>query len=67
MNTTIQIDKETHELLTRLRKSMNLDSYNQVIKSIIKEGMSYKGKSLYGALGKKSKDWILKDLRDKSG
>jgi len=62
MPTTIQVDNETLELLKRFKNSLNADSYNDVINSIIKGGVK---KSMYGALGKeKSMKNILRGLRD---
>ena len=62
MPTTIQVDNETLELLKRFKNSLNVDSYNDVINSIIKGGSK---KSMYGALGKeKHMKNILRGLRD---
>lgn len=62
MPTTIQVDNETLELLKRFKNSLNADSYNDVINSIIKGGSK---KSMYGALGKeKHMKNILRGLRD---
>ncbi len=62
MPTTIQVDNETLELLKKFKNSLNADSYNDVINSIIKGGSK---KSMYGALGKeKSMKNILRGLRD---
>ena len=65
MSTTIQIDNETHEILSKLRKSLHAESYNEVIKILLKKGL-HKSRSMYGFLGKMSSKVILKDLRDKS-
>lgn len=62
MPTTIQIDNETLDLLKRFKSSLDVQSYNEVINTILKGGIK---KSMYGALGKeKSMKKILRGLRD---
>ncbi len=62
MPTTIQIDNETLDLLKKFKNSLNAESYNEVINTILKGGIK---KSMYGALGKeKSMKNILRGLRD---
>ena len=64
MPTTIQIDNETLELLKRFKNNLNVNSYNDVINSLLKRKMK---KSMYGILGKeKSMENILRGLRDES-
>lgn len=62
MVTTIQIDRETHELLKKLRVATGAGSYNEVIQRMIRE--KWKKQSLFGALGKKPEAWVLRGLRD---
>ena len=62
MPTTIQIDKETLEMLKTIREQTH-SSYNEVINKMIKQKNKI---SMYGALGKKSMKQILKGLRDEN-
>ena len=65
MATTIQIDQQTHEILSHIRESTQAGSYNEVIMDLIARKISKK-ESLYGFLGKKSKKEIMEGLRDKN-
>ncbi len=62
MTTTIQIDRDTHELLKKLRATTGAGSYNELIQRMIRE--KWKKQSLFGVLGKKPKAWVLRGLRD---
>ena len=64
MATTIQVTEHTLELLKQLRKTMNASSYNEVINRVIEKSMK-SNKSLYGAIGRRGINWIMKGLRDK--
>ena len=65
MTTTIQVNDDTVMFLKALREQYNVQSYDALIKILI--GKATKPlKSMYGALGKMTKEDILKDLRDKS-
>lgn len=48
MNTTIQIDKATVQLLGRLKKKYGADSYKEVIRRLAEKEMKLP-KSLFGA------------------
>ena len=61
MTTTIQIKDETHDLLKKLRSSLDAHSYDEVITKLA----STHTRSLYGFCGKKSLKVALADLRDK--
>ena len=64
MPTTIQIDNKTLELLKKFKSSLNAESYNDVINTILKGGIK---KSMYGALGKEKRmKNILRGLRYES-
>lgn len=63
MITTIQVKKETADLLRALRDQSQLDSYDATITSLIENTQS-SGISMFGALGKKNMKHILKGLRD---
>lgn len=68
MITTIQVQKETLELLKKIKEETKTSSYDETIKKIVidrnkKESFAgYLGKHF----GKKSREWVLKDLRDKN-
>ena len=64
MVTTIQVQQQTLELLKKLKEETRARSYDEAITKIVVAGT--KTESLYGFLGKRSRKWILKDLRDKS-
>lgn len=68
MVTTIQVQDKTLELLKKLKEETKSNSYDETIKNIAVARM--KNESLAGYLGKylgkKSRKWILKDLRDES-
>ena len=64
MPTTIQIQKRTLELLKKIKGETKSSSYDETIQNIIIARA--KKESAYGFLGKKSKSWILKGLRDKN-
>ena len=64
MPTTIQIKERTLEILKKIKKDTHSSSYDEAITKIAVN--STKKESLYGFLGKKSRNWILKDLRDKN-
>ena len=63
MATTIQIIKDTQNMLKKLRESYHAESYDEVIQAMARRGVP-KGESLYGVLGKKSIKHVLKGLRD---
>ncbi len=62
MVTTIQVREETMEQLKQLRTHMKAKSYDEVVQNLVRHQNI---ESMYGFLGKKSRAWILKDLRDK--
>ena len=64
MVTTIQVQDRTLQLLKKLKEETKSNSYDETIKNIVIART--KGKSLAGFLGRRSRTWILKDLRDKS-
>ncbi len=68
MQTTIQIDERTLELLKKLKKELNVPSYNKAIVEMAIERT--KKESMAGALkrykGKETLKEILKDLRNKN-
>ena len=64
MVTTIQVQDTTLLLLKKLKKETQSSSYDETIKKIAIARTNKE--SFYGFLGKKSKAWILKDLRDKN-
>ena len=60
MATTIQVEKETLELLKGFKEQTDANTYDEAIKMVLKSK-----KSMYGALGKKkSMKEILRGLRD---
>jgi len=61
--TTIQVQDRTLELLKKLKDETESSSYDEAIKKIIITRT--KKESFYGFLGRKTRAWILKDLRDK--
>ena len=63
MVTTIQVQDRTLELLKKLKDETESSSYDEAIKKIIITRT--KKESFYGFLGRKTRAWILKDLRDK--
>lgn len=65
MPTTIQVQKDTLELLKHVRESTQAQSYDTAIKALIKKAM-IKTESLYGFLGKKTMQQILQGLRDEN-
>lgn len=63
MVTTIQMEEETVEQLKKLKEKMKVNTYDQVVKQLIKEEVP---KSMAGVLkGYKLKE-LLTDLRDKN-
>lgn len=62
--TTIQIEKPTKEILSKLKENYSVSTYDEVIRTLIKR----KHKSMYGAFAKKeiSVKKMMKDLRDKN-
>jgi len=62
MVTTIQVTEEVLDYLKHFRDRASAESYNEVIKKMIKQ--ISKQDSMYGYLGKKSMKGILKGLRD---
>ena len=65
MTTTIQINRETQDILKRLRETFHAGSYDEVIQMMAQRGV-LKSESMYGILGKKSIKSVLKGLRDKN-
>ena len=65
MTTTIQVNNDTVLFLKALREQYGAQSYDSLIKILIGKA-TRPMKSMYGALGKMTKEEILKDLRDKS-
>ncbi|RJS71538.1 MAG: hypothetical protein CW694_04980 [Candidatus Syntrophoarchaeum sp. WYZ-LMO15] len=63
MRTTIQVSRETLELLRRMKDREGLPSYDSVIQKLIKDAMKSE-RSAFGMLGKRSMDEILEGLRD---
>ncbi len=64
MATTIQVMEETREQLQQLRKTMQAESYDEVINKLV-ASLRTSHKSMYGYLGKKmSMEEIMKGLRD---
>ena len=64
MKTTIQINQNTLELLKKVKGNTSSNSYDEVINKIIIKNLNKE--SLFGYLGKKNRNFILKELRDKS-
>lgn len=62
MVTTIQVKDTTLELLKKVKEETKSSSYDEAIKKIVIARA--KKESFYGFLGKKSRAWVLKDLRD---
>nr|MDO8100753.1 hypothetical protein [Candidatus Njordarchaeota archaeon] len=63
MTTTVQVNEETLEILRQIKERRGFASYDEVIKLLIKEAIK-PGRSMYGALGRKSMAQILEGLRD---
>lgn len=61
MPTTIQVDKETLEMLKTIREQTHATSYNEVINRMIRQKTK---RSMYGALKGKSRKQMMKGLRD---
>ncbi len=64
MVTTIQIQEKTLHWLKKIKQETNAESYDDAINKLIQNNLPKK--SMAGILGKKTKEWIMKDLRDKS-
>ena len=68
MPTTIHIDEQTLKLLKKMKEELKARSYNETIIKIVVN--SSKKESLAGFLskkiGRKSREEILKNLRDKN-
>lgn len=64
MVTTIQVHENTLELLKKIKEEVDASSYDDAITKYYFKHVT-KGKSVAGILGKRSKQWIMKDLRDK--
>ncbi|MBI2672019.1 hypothetical protein HYX16_03745 [Candidatus Woesearchaeota archaeon] len=64
MTTTIQIQNKTLGLLKKVKEETKSSSYDEAINKIVIKRL--KEVSLAGFLGKRTKEWILKDLRDES-
>ncbi|MCW7077214.1 MAG: hypothetical protein OCU18_08065 [Candidatus Syntrophoarchaeum sp.] len=63
MTTTIQVSRETLEVLRKIKERENLHSYDNVIQKLLKDAMKSE-RSAFGMLGKRSMDEILEGLRD---
>ncbi len=63
MTTTIQVNDSTLQTLKHLKETLNLPTYESVIRWMLKKTLRQK-KSMYGALGTKSIENILEGLRD---
>lgn len=63
MSTTVQVSDTTVGILKKLKVRYGLKSYDETIERLVEEAIRPK-RSLFGALGKKSKAEILKGLRD---
>ena len=63
MTTTIQVSKTTIEVLKKIKGRYKLESYDRVIERLAEEAMHPK-KSLFGALGKRSRAAVMEGLRD---
>ncbi len=68
MVTTIQVQETTLQFLKKLKEETKSNSYDETIKNVIIART--KNESLAGYLGKylgkKSRKWILNDLRDEN-
>ncbi|MBI2146166.1 hypothetical protein HYU22_02405 [Candidatus Woesearchaeota archaeon] len=64
MTTTIQVREGTLKLLKHYKEQMKAKSYDEVIISFMSRG-EY-AKRFRGFLGKRTRAWVLKDLRDKT-
>jgi len=62
MVTTIQLEEETAEQLKKLKESMKMKTYDEVVKHLVKKNVR---KSMFGALSHLDRDELLRDLRDK--
>ena len=64
MKTTIQIEQNTLELLKKVRENTKSNSYDEALNKIILKNINKE--SYFGYLGKKNKNDLLKELRDKN-
>ena len=64
MPTTIQLSEDTARMLKNYKKQLHADTYDEVLKKILKERTE---KSMFGFLGKnKDMKVILRGLRDET-
>ena len=64
MPTTIQLNEDTARMLKNYKKQLHADTYDEVLKKILKERTE---KSMFGFLGKnKDMKVILRGLRDET-
>ncbi|MEE8403234.1 MAG: hypothetical protein V3R93_05740 [Candidatus Hydrothermarchaeaceae archaeon] len=63
MPTTVQVSKSTVEVLKKIKDRYRLESYDKVIGRLAEEAMRPK-KSLFGVLGKRSREELMEGLRD---
>ena len=64
VTTTIQVERDTRELLSYLKPAFEANTFDEVIKALVKKKM----KGQYGKYAKKglSTKKLMKDLRDKN-
>lgn len=63
MQTTVQVSERTLQLLKKIKEETGAHSYDEAITKItVKQA---KKESLAGYLGKRSRAWIVKELREK--
>ncbi len=63
MPTSIQVNKETLELLKKMKQQTKAQTYDEVIQNFMK--LSEYAKSVRGLIGKRNRTELLKGLRDK--
>jgi hypothetical protein len=62
MAKTIQLKRETVNMLKGYKEQLHLNTYNEVIRKVLIK----KPKTMFGFLGKKNMKEILRGLRDES-
>lgn len=62
MTTTIQVEKETQELLKKVKESHKAKTYDEAVRILLTK--AWPKESMWGALGKKPLQQLLKGLRD---
>ncbi len=66
MPTTIQINKDTLELLKRYKEQTKAGTYDETIKKIMVLKLDKYARKFRGYLGKRNMAFVMKDLRDKT-